>query len=223
MQEAFHFFFAGGYPVTTLRKTQMMKLLLTLLLCFFAASMSAQTLTFQDGNLYITKRGKTEILAFVNVHEKEGQVETVEVAPFEELFNRETLQLVSSFLRSELRLADDMLITYVSAGARAGADYIRGGTNVEAGYQESARSNNVIYGKPALWRAGQHKLNALGWGAGGATVSVVVSLIASPVAGLVISGFSGIMAIVQSVKSAKAMQEAAGDYEAQFNQKQPAN
>ena len=220
---ALHFFFAWGYPVTTLRKTQMMKLLLTLLLCFFAASMSAQTLTFQDGNLYITKRGKTEILAFVNVYEKEGQVETVELALLKRLSNPEYLQLVSSFLRSELRLADDMLITYVSAGARAGADYIRGGTNVGAGYQESTRSNNVIYGKPALWRAGQHKLNALGWGAGGATVSVVVSLIASPVAGLVIVGFSGIMVIVQSAKSAKAMQEAAGDYEAQFNQKEPVN
>ena len=206
--------------MTTLRKTQMMKLLLTLLLCFFAASLSAQTLTFQDGNLYITKRGKTEILAFVNVYEKEGQVETVELALLTRLSNPEYLQLVSSFLRSELKLADNTPITYGYEETRSdGADI----TVIESGRPASTRSNNVIYGKPALWRAGQHKLNALGWGAGGATVSVVVSLIASPVAGLVISGFSGIMAIVQSVKSAKAMQEAAGDYEAQFNQKQPAN
>ena len=194
----------------------MMKLLLTVLICFIAASMSAQTLTFQDGNLYITKRGKTEILAFVNVYEKEGKVETVELAPLKGLFNPETLELVSSFLRSELRLADDTPITYGYAGARAdGADIMV----VESGYQESTRSNSVMYGKPALWRAGQHKLNALGWGAGGATVSAVISLIASPVAGLVIVGFSGIMVIVQSAKSAKAMQEAAGDYEAQFNLK----
>ena len=212
--------FEKGGTVTTFRETQMMKLVLTLFICIFAASISAQTLTFQDGSLYITKRGKTETLAQVIVYGNDGKVETVEVAPIKGAFNPGTLQLVSSFLRSELKLADNTPITYGYADTRADGAHIM---VIESGRQESPRSHSLGYGKPALWRAGQHKLNALGWGAGGAAFSVIVSLIASPAAGLVIGGFSGVMAIVQSVKSAKAMQEAAGDYEAQVNQKEPAN
>jgi hypothetical protein len=189
-----------------------MKHLLTAIACLFAFTLSAQTFTLQGENLYMTKRGKTSTLAFVRVSQDGDKVDAVELQPLNGLFSPNMLIEVSDFLRQQLNLKDNAVISY----GFGGEDVER--VIIESRHEAIGTAQTFGVGKPALWRAGKHQLNAIGWGAGGTAVSVVVSIFANPILGAIIAAASTIGMISESVKSAHAIQEASSQYEAQFNE-----
>ena len=173
---------------------------LALLVAYSAVfSLSAQTFVIENQTLYEMNRGRANTLGFIMIEEAEPnplvQVTLINV-PDEDLIER-----ITEFARDEY--GQDAQVSFKRMQGPE-INY----TPDEAYLTDKQREFNQ---RPALWRAGQHKLNALGWSLGGGVGSTVAVLIGQPVIGGAILVVSGIVTIVETVKSAKALKEAATD------------
>ena len=176
-----------------------MKYLALLVACSAVFSLRAQTFVIENQTLYEKNRGRVNPLGFCIIEEAQPNT-LVQIAlintPEDELLNR-----ITAFVRDEFGQNAQVSFKRVQGPQ---IDY----TPDEVYLSANQRQFNQ---RPALWRAGQHKLNALGWGLGGGVGSTVAVLIGQPVIGGAILVVSGIVSIVETVKSAKALKEAAAD------------
>lgn len=175
-----------------------MKQLLLIIACLAAFSLNAQSFVVENQTLYEKNRGRVNTLGFVVIQATEPNA-LVEITlinkPAEELIER-----ITSYVRDEF--GQTAMVTFKRM--EGNIDYNPDELYVWGKQREFNR-------RPPLWRAGQHKLNALGWGVGGAAGSTVAVLIGQPIIGGAILVVSGIVSLAETVKSANALKEAAAD------------
>jgi hypothetical protein len=176
-----------------------MKYLALMVACLAVFSLRAQTFVVENQTLYEKSRGRVNTLGIIMIEEAQPNTlvqVTLIHAPDDELMDR-----IMVFVRDEFGQS-----AQVSFKRMQGPEF---DYSPDEGYLSSKQ--HQFNQRPALWRAGQHKLNALGWILGGGVGSTAAVLIGQPVIGGAILVVSGIATIVETVKSANALKEAAAD------------
>jgi hypothetical protein len=199
-----------------------MKMTITLLAVLFATIVNAQGLNLIDGHLNLIEKDKNSTRSFATRVGEEDVVESMTVDANNEISSSKVKKSVSAFLHNTTPLIDNDAINYDIADAtepnREKFDHsaeILPNHNVS---EIAVKDPNTDYGRNELWRAGQHRLNAIGWSLIGSGMSFIITIYIAPSAGIVIGGASGIMAIIENVKSAKALKAASRDIDAKINE-----
>ena len=182
-----------------------MKHLLTVIACFFALSLSAQTFSIFENTLYSTNKTLTQPLGLLLFQENASGIIGVELNAFG-IFDTESEELISDFLIKKFKLSDGAFAVDFSYPDLAQPITIM--TDMDVFEATLTPEQLEIRNNPPLWRAGHHIINAVSWSVGGGAIATGALLLGQPIVAGAVLVISSIGYIVETVKSGRALKEA---------------
>ena len=168
----------------------------------------AQNFVVENDILYSVSRGKTQTVGRLLYQNNTDGIIGVEVEAYGQLDSEIELQ-IGEWLAEKFNLQGGVFsvdFNYDDSGRS-----LEIMTDVESYETTLSPKQQELLKKPPLWRAGRHQINSVGWSLAGTSVGIGVVLIGQPLVGGAICIISAVVSLVETLKSARALQEASDD------------